>query len=716
MPGWTWLHAGLLVGVLVASAAGQGGPAVLVEPVGPAGSASSQPTTQPTNQAGTARATGPAKQLTTQPATGPVGPTGADGSRPGLLVEYAGLRGPVGRIAVSGDGLRLAGVAAVGLDGVGEGREVLVWCVETGALQSRSLVGAEAGGAFPTSVAFVGERLAVGTADGRVFVDGAHVCTLPDRLAVQRLHGGADGSTLWAAGGTGAFRIEPGPPVRVFRPELVWPGGGGMPLLDAWPVEVSAGGGVEGGRGGRVGWVGMGVGGGLGVEADLVLGEPGPFAGLTSLCGGSGTVVTGEAGGTVRLHRLGLEGSSVQTSVRGGAVTALDLSGDGGRLAVGTAGGVTSIYGREAGEITVEFAVNGHAVTDVRLSPCGRTLFVGSTDGLIRAWDASVGQQLASYRFHGRAVRCVAVSPGDGRLVATGDEAGHVRVWLLDSGEVVEAFEPLPEAVCRLEFGSDGSWLLAATLDGRLWRIARQTGDVTEQGGGGPSAALRGERRFRWLLDALLRGSGAEPALLLLRDGFVLLQDGEGASRSTMLEVLLPGSQRAGSSGQGGGEAGQARSVAVTGGSVLVGTSLWRVLGYEAGVLGRARSGRSAQASEVLDGFVLCVAADERAGVAVAGTASGSLYVLDLPGLGTRSQIAAHQGPVRRILLDAGRNRLVSIGDDGLAQLWELGGLGRVLRLKGHLGWIHDAAFSRDARRLITVGEDGTVRVWGLPQ
>lgn len=112
----------------------------------------------------------------------------------------------------------------------------------------------------------------------------------------------------------------------------------------------------------------------------------------------------------------------------------------------------------------------------------GRTCATKDLEGRLRFWDVATGSG-ASPAFPGLSGEIVggpgdpfAFSP-DGRLLATGDGNGVVRVWR-DDGKLAWASSRLDKSVQALSFSRDNSRLAAATTGSgvQIWRVAEGPG------------------------------------------------------------------------------------------------------------------------------------------------------------------------------------------------------------------------------------------------
>jgi WD40 repeat protein len=118
-------------------------------------------------------------------------------------------------------------------------------------------------------------------------------------------------------------------------------------------------------------------------------------------------------------------------------------------------------------------------VNAVVFSPNGRLLATADGDGTVRLWNPATGQPVGAPlpvdASGNGGVNAVAFSP-DGRLLATAGGDGTVRLWDPATGQPIGS--PLPAdtsgTAYDVAFSPDGKLLASADSDGtvRLWEVA----------------------------------------------------------------------------------------------------------------------------------------------------------------------------------------------------------------------------------------------------
>jgi WD40 repeat protein/tRNA A-37 threonylcarbamoyl transferase component Bud32 len=122
----------------------------------------------------------------------------------------------------------------------------------------------------------------------------------------------------------------------------------------------------------------------------------------------------------------------------------------------------------------------GHAalVRHAAFSPDGRLLASGDADGVVKVWDAGRSAWLRDLKGHTDSVLWVAFSP-DGKRLATASADETVKVWDVESGAELRTFAGHSDRVQCVAFAPDGR-LLASAGDDRIVRLwDPQTGRET---------------------------------------------------------------------------------------------------------------------------------------------------------------------------------------------------------------------------------------------
>jgi WD40 repeat protein len=119
------------------------------------------------------------------------------------------------------------------------------------------------------------------------------------------------------------------------------------------------------------------------------------------------------------------------------------------------------------------FAEEGDAAWDAAFTADGALVVLGNQDGSVTLRPISGDGETRLLDGHATAVQSVAVSP-DGRLIASGDFSGKIKIWDAATGEELDELgEPSAhgQSVDSLMFDSDGRRLVSGSRDltAKVW-------------------------------------------------------------------------------------------------------------------------------------------------------------------------------------------------------------------------------------------------------
>ncbi len=164
-------------------------------------------------------------------------------------------------------------------------------------------------------------------------------------------------------------------------------------------------------------------------------------------------------------------------------VGGLGFSPDGDRLASGSDDTLVKVWDTRTGELLLTLTGHENWVNNIAYSPDGATIASIGNDDQSFVWDATTGEVL-----HQLPISVggwgIAYSP-DSTLVATGslwnpENAENVIIWDVASGQAVSVIDN-KEGADELLFSNDGSLLITGGVDGfvRIWEV--ETGQLVEE-------------------------------------------------------------------------------------------------------------------------------------------------------------------------------------------------------------------------------------------
>ncbi|NJM63126.1 MAG: hypothetical protein HC849_27805 [Oscillatoriales cyanobacterium RU_3_3] len=111
-------------------------------------------------------------------------------------------------------------------------------------------------------------------------------------------------------------------------------------------------------------------------------------------------------------------------------------------------------------------------ILSVAFSPDGKLLATCDTDCNVRLWSVQTGQLLLICQGHTHWVRSVAFSP-DGQIIASGGADCTVRLWDAKTGECIRIHQDCTDEIHAVAFSPDGRFVASGSADNtiRLWDV-----------------------------------------------------------------------------------------------------------------------------------------------------------------------------------------------------------------------------------------------------
>lgn len=115
-------------------------------------------------------------------------------------------------------------------------------------------------------------------------------------------------------------------------------------------------------------------------------------------------------------------------------------------------------------------------IYDATLSPNGQWMATAHADGIPRVWQVEDGKLLFAYQAHSQAIWAIAFSP-DGQTLASGSFDQTILLWNLEQGEGQPILSGHQDRIWSIAFSPDGQILASGSNDCtlRLWDVT--TGD-----------------------------------------------------------------------------------------------------------------------------------------------------------------------------------------------------------------------------------------------
>jgi WD40 repeat protein len=105
-----------------------------------------------------------------------------------------------------------------------------------------------------------------------------------------------------------------------------------------------------------------------------------------------------------------------------------------------------------------------HIVRSLAMSADGKLLVSGSLDKTIKIWQLETGQLIRTLKGHQAEVCAIALGP-DEQIIASGSADKTIKLWHVQTGELLATFTGHSDVVTAVAFTASGDILVSGSLD-----------------------------------------------------------------------------------------------------------------------------------------------------------------------------------------------------------------------------------------------------------
>ncbi|MEZ2225871.1 MAG: NACHT domain-containing protein [Microcoleus sp.] len=364
------------------------------------------------------------------------------------------------------------------------------------------------------------------------------------------------------------------------------------------------------------------------------------------------------------------------------------------------------------------------SIRSVMFSPDGKLLATGDTDGVVRLWEASSGREILTCKGHTNVVESVAFSP-DGEILASGSYENTIKLWDVKTGECLKVLQGHTESVMSVTFNPDGNILASGSFDRtiRLWDI--HTGEcckilqdhtkvvfsVAFHPAGEMLATGSGDQTVRlWNINSgeclkILQGHTKNVFSVAFNSAGEILASGSGDATVRLWKI---GSGECLKTLEGHFD--NVRSIAFSpSGEILASGShdrtakLWDI-----------NSGECLNTLQGHNDRVGSIAFHPGGEILVSGSYDKTLMLWDINSGECLNTLQGHSTQVRSIAFSPNGEMFASADDEQTVKLWDVSSGECLQILHGHLDRVNLVAFNPSGQILASASYDQTLKLWDI--
>ncbi|MEG3906969.1 NACHT domain-containing protein [Microcoleus sp. w1-18aA5] len=378
----------------------------------------------------------------------------------------------------------------------------------------------------------------------------------------------------------------------------------------------------------------------------------------------------------------------------------------------------------EANLANSDFTKIFSSVRSVIFSPDGKLLATGDTDGVVRLWEAGSCREILTCKGHTNVVESVAFSP-DGEILASGSYENTIKLWDVKTGECLKVLQGHTGSVMSVTFNPDGNLLASGSFDCtiRLWDIRtgecckilqdhtkvvfsvafHPAGEILASGSGDTTVRLWNVGTGECL--KILYGHTKNVFSVAFHPAGEILASGSSEKTVKLWDI---------SSGEclktleGHGD--RVRSIAFSpSGEILASGShdrtakLWDI-----------RTGECLNTLQGHSNQVRSVAFSPNGEILVSGSYDKTLRLWDIDSGECLNTLQGHRNQVISIAFSPNGKILASADDEQTVKLWDVSSGECLQILHGHLDRVNLVAFNPSGQILASASYDQTLKLWDI--